>query len=57
MYLGLPDVAVRFKDLEKKCLQIDNHYSLSNEIDELMQMVDKSWLQIKDEMEYLRKAV
>jgi hypothetical protein len=57
MYLGLPDVAAAFKTLEQKCLQIDNHFSLSKEFADLLETVDVSRLQIINEMEYLKKAV
>jgi hypothetical protein len=57
MYLGLPDVATAVKTLEKKCLESDNHFTLSKEFAELMEIVDGSWMTVKNEMEYLKKAV
>lgn len=57
MYLGIPQVAAMFKDLELKCTQQDNHFSLSTDFAELMEAVEGSWLQATNEMEYFRKAV
>jgi hypothetical protein len=57
MYLGLPDVATAFKSLEKKCLETQNHFSLSKEFAALLEMVDGSWKIVKSEMENLKKAV
>lgn len=57
MYLGIPEVADMFKNLELKCSGNDNHFSLSNDFKELMQAVEASWLQATSEMENLRKAV
>ncbi len=56
-YLGLPEVAGIFNNLKLKCSQVDNHFSLSKDFAALMQNVDESWLLVKDEMEYLMKAV
>ena len=57
MYLGLPDVATAFKSLEKKCLESDNHFTLSKEFADLIKMVDGSWLMVKNEMECFKRAV
>jgi hypothetical protein len=57
MYLGIPQVAAMFKNLELKCSQLDNHFSLSKDFSELMQAVEGSWLQATNEMEHFRKAV
>ena len=57
MYLGLPDVALMFKTLEQKCTQVVAHFSLSKEFAELMQTVEGSWLETKNEMQFLKKAV
>lgn len=57
MYLGIPRVADMFKSLELKCSGVGNHFSLSNEFKELMQAVEGSWLQAKNEVENFRKAV
>ena len=57
MYLGIPGVAAMFKDLESKCSQVDSHFALATDFAELMQTVERSCLQAKNEMEYLRKAV
>ena len=57
MYLGLPDVAAIFKNLEQKCLQADSHYSLSKDFAELMEVVEIGWIQAKNEIESIRNAV
>jgi HPt (histidine-containing phosphotransfer) domain-containing protein len=57
MYLGLPEVATQFKSLELKCSQAENHYSLSKDFAELMQTVEISWHQAKNEMDYIKNAV
>ena len=56
-YLGLPEVADIFNNLKLKCSQVDNHFSLSKDFAELMQTVEGSWQQVKNEMECLEKAV
>lgn len=57
MYLGLPEVASIFNNLELKCSRVDNHFSLSKDFTALMQSVEGSWLHAKKGMEYLQKAV
>jgi hypothetical protein len=57
MYLGLPEVAAAFKAMEKKCLESDNHFSLSKDFNELIEFVDGSCNRVKIEMEFLKKAV
>jgi hypothetical protein len=57
MYLGIPEVATMFKDLEKKCAQVDSHFALAVEFADLMQTIERSCLQARNEMEYLKKAV
>jgi HPt (histidine-containing phosphotransfer) domain-containing protein len=57
MYLGLPEVAALFKSLEQKCAQVDNHFSVSKDFEELVQILDGSWMKVKNEMEHLKKAV
>jgi hypothetical protein len=57
MYLGIPQVAAMFKDLELKCSGLDNHFALSKDFSELMQAVEESWQQAANEMEHFRKAV
>lgn len=57
MYLGMPQVAGKFKDLELKCFQVDNHFSIASDFDELMQAVEGGWLLAKNEMECFNKAV
>jgi hypothetical protein len=56
-YLGLPEVTGIFNNLELKCSKVDNHFSLSKDFAELMRTVEGSWLQVKNEMECLEKAV
>ena len=57
MYLGIPDVAAMFKDMESKCTQVENHFVLAAEFAELMQIIERSYLHAKNEMEFLKKAV
>ena len=57
MYLGIPAMAAKFKDLEQKCSQADTHFSIAADFTELMQAVEKSWVQATIEMESFRKAV
>ena len=57
MYLGLPEVAGLFNNLEIKCSGVENHFPLSKDFAELMQTVERCWLQTKNEMENLKKAV
>jgi predicted SnoaL-like aldol condensation-catalyzing enzyme len=56
MYLGVPEVAAMFKSLEAKCSEVDNHFALSADFADLMQTMERSCLQAKNEMEYLKKA-
>lgn len=56
MYLGMPQVADMFKNLELKCSGIDNHFSVSKDFSELMQAVEKSWQEATNEMEHFRKT-
>lgn len=57
MYLGIPEVAVMFKNLESRCTEEDNHFALSPDFAELMQDVERSRVQVQIEMKYLKKAV
>ena len=56
MYLGLPEVAGVFNNLEIKCARVDNHFSLARDFAELMQTVEGSWFHAKKEMENLQAA-
>jgi hypothetical protein len=56
-YLGLPEVAGMFHNLKLKCSQVENHFSLSKDFEALMQTMEGSWQQMKNEMECLQKAV
>lgn len=56
-YLGLPEVAGIFNNLKLKCSGVDNHFSLSKDFTALMQTMEESWQHVKNEMEYLMKAV
>ena len=56
MYLGLPEVAGIFNNLELKCSRVENHFSLSKDFAELMQSVEGSWFHAKKEMENLQTA-
>jgi len=57
MYLGLPEVAAMFKSLEQRCTEVDIHFALSKDFAELVKTVDGCWMRIRNEMEYLKKAV
>jgi hypothetical protein len=57
MYLGIPEVAAMFKELESKCTQADSHFVLAADFAELMEIIERSWLQAKIEMDCLKKAV
>ena len=52
MYLGLPEVAVAFKSLEKRCCEVESHFAVSKDFAELLQAIDGSWMEVKNEMEY-----
>jgi hypothetical protein len=56
MYLGLPEVAGIFNNLEIKCSQAESHFSLSKDFAELMQTVEGSWFHAKKELENLQSA-
>ncbi len=57
MYLGIPQVAGSFKNLELKCSEVDTHFSIATDFAELMQAVERSWVQATIEMESFREAV
>ena len=57
MYLGIPEVAEMFKNLESKCSRVDNHFALSADFAELMETMERSCLEAKQEMECLKQAV
>ena len=44
MYLGLPEVAGIFNNLELKCSRGDNHFSLAKDFAELMETIEGCWL-------------
>jgi hypothetical protein len=57
MYIGLPEVAAMFKDMEQKCSHVETHFSLSKDFADLIHTIDGSWMRVKNEMEFLKKAV
>jgi hypothetical protein len=57
MYLGIPSVTEMFKELELKCKQEGNVFSVSVDFKALMQAVDESWMEVVKEANCLRKAV
>jgi hypothetical protein len=57
MYIGFPDVTTKFKNLALRCSQADSHYSLSKDFAALMETVEESWQQSKNEMECLKREV
>jgi hypothetical protein len=57
MYLGLPEVAAKFKNLELKCFQAESHFSLSNDFAELMDTVEIGWQHAKNELDNIKNAV
>ncbi|MEI2737969.1 MAG: hypothetical protein V9F01_04220 [Chitinophagaceae bacterium] len=57
MYLGMPQLANMFNALEQKCAQVGNHFAISSDFAELMQLIENSYLQIANEVVYLKKAI
>lgn len=57
MYLGLPEIAAQFKSLEQQCCSVNINYALSKDFTELMESVEESWLQAKNEMCHIKKEV
>lgn len=57
MYLGMPGMSDRFKNLEHKCAQEGNHFVLSAEFAELIELVQKSYNEVLSRTESLKKAV
>lgn len=57
MYLGMPELADMFKKLERKCAEIGNHFIISADFTELLEAIESSFRQIKNEPVVLKKAV
>ena len=56
MYIGVPEVADRFKKLEADCNKVKDRVSISVDFFNLLQMVDDTRMQVADQMQYFQKA-
>lgn len=57
MYLGLPQVAEMFKQLEHKCAHTGNHFVVAEEFSELLKAMEQSYFEILKAAECFKKAV
>lgn len=57
MYLGLPQVAGMFKELEHKCAQAGNHFTIAEDFSVLMQTMETCLEEILRVTQRFRKAV
>lgn len=57
MYVGVPNVATCFKNLELKCAAVTNVQMISRDFFELLQMVDDTRTQVINQSIYYSKAV
>jgi len=57
MYLGLPQVADIFRQLEHKCAQAGNHFIIADEFSVLMQAMETSLDEILKATQQFKKAV
>jgi hypothetical protein len=57
MYLGAPEVASMFKKLELQCGVSQSTNSISAQFNELLEMVEATWLQVIDNCKSYKKAV
>jgi hypothetical protein len=57
MYLGAPEVASFFKNLEHQCGESQSTNAIKNQFSELLEMVEATWLQVIDNCKSYKKAV
>lgn len=57
MYLGLPQVAEMFRQLEHKCTESGNHFVISADFVQLKAIMDKSYQEVLHHTDYLKKAI
>lgn len=56
IYLGLPVLTTKFKNLAIRCSRVDSHFPLAKDFKELMQSLEECWLLAKKEMKEITKT-
>ncbi|MBM3416729.1 MAG: Hpt domain-containing protein [Bacteroidetes bacterium] len=57
MYLGLPQVADMFRQLEHKCREVGNHFAISADFMQLRNVMDISYQGVANRVNLLKEAV
>lgn len=57
MYIGLPDVAAMFKNLEKACVNAENNFQVYTDYTALQLAVEESYAAVSNETAVYSKAV